>query len=76
MREYITDDLIERALCGIDEKFVHEMLAAHGLDKTALKRIARVAVPVAATAAVLALCFGLGFGRARMINVSDNPLIK
>ena len=76
MREPITDELIERALCGIDERFVQEMLMAHKLDRTAVKRAIKVAVPIVATAAVVALCFGLGVGRGRMINVSDNPLLK
>lgn len=74
MNERITNQLIDNALCGIDSTFVQEMLTTKRLDRTALKRFASVAIPVAATAAVVALCFG--FGRVRMLSAAENPLLK
>ena len=60
----ITNEMIERALDDIDQRFVQEMLSVKRLDRKVIKRVVQVAVPVAATAAVVALCFG--FGRMRM----------
>ena len=59
----LTNELVDEALCGIKESFVHEMLLADRLDKTLLKRFVAVAVPVAAAAAVVAIAFGVGRGR-------------
>ena len=74
MNKILTNEFINNALNGIDSAFVQEMLTTKRLDRTALKRFASVAIPVAATAAVVALCFG--FGRVRMLNAAENPLLK
>ena len=60
----ITNEMIERALNNIDQRFVQEMLSVKRIHGQTIKRIVQVAVPVAATAAVVALCFG--YGRMRM----------
>lgn len=70
----ITNGFINNALNEIDQRFVQEMLYAQRLDKAMIKRIAGVAIPIAATAAVVALCFS--FGRVRMMNAAENPLLK
>lgn len=59
----ITNRLVDEALCGIKEKFVHEMLITDRLSRKMLRRFVAVAVPVAAAAAVVAIAFGVGRGR-------------
>ena len=48
----ITNRLVDEALCGIKEEFVHEMLITGRLSRKMLRRFVAVAVPVAAAAAV------------------------
>lgn len=71
----ITNELIDKALCGIDEKFVQEMLFAKGLDRQTLRRVVGIAVPIAAAAAVFAVCVGFG-GRARIPMSAQQQLLK
>ncbi|MBS7369601.1 MAG: hypothetical protein KIG62_05585 [Oscillospiraceae bacterium] len=70
----ITNELIDMALCNIDEKFVQEMLFAPRLDKQALRRVMGIALPVAAAAAVFAVCFGVS--RAKLPASAGHQLLK